>query len=94
MTDHPQRRQPPEPDGPQASDLEPEGPEQRGVPDEEPDPMQLEAARLLANDARPTLREQGFDDEQILAWATTFTAWFGSGDADQFLAWIDEQQRR
>ncbi len=94
MTDHPERPHPPEPDDPTPPDLEPARPEEEGVPDEEPDAMQLEAAHLLANKARPTLREQGFDDEQIRAWATTYTAEFGSGDVDRFLAWIDEEQQR
>ena len=94
MTDHPERPQPPEPDEPAPPDLEPARPEEEGVPDEEPDAMQLEAAHLLANKARPTLHEQGFDDEQIRAWATTFTAQFGSGDVARFLAWIDEEQQR
>ncbi|MGM0618383.1 MAG: hypothetical protein ACQEUI_09620 [Actinomycetota bacterium] len=94
MAEQPDRPHPPEPDDPTSLDLEPAGPEEEGVPDDEPDAMQLEAARLLANEARPGLHEQGFDDEQILAWATTFTARFGSGDVDQFLTWIEEQERQ
>lgn len=93
MTEHPERPHPPEPDENTPPDLEPARPEEEGVPDEQPDAMQLEAARLLANEARATLHEQGFDDEQILAWATTFTAEFGSGSVAQFLAWIDEEER-
>jgi hypothetical protein len=92
MTEHPERPHPPEPDGPEPPQLEPSRPEEEGVPDEQPDAMQVEPARLLANQARPSLHEQGFDDEQIRAWATTFTARFGSGDVDRFLAWIDEEQ--
>ena len=95
MSDHfPERKQPPEPADEMPPDLDPARPEEEGVPDKEPDPMQLEAARLLANKARPTLREQGFEDEQILAWATTFTEEFGSGDAARFLTWIAEEQQR
>ena len=94
MTDHPERPHPPEPDASGPGELEPAEPEEEGVPDEEPDAMQLQAARLLANEARPTLHAQGFDDEQILAWATTYTAWFGSGDVDHFLAWIDEEEQQ
>jgi hypothetical protein len=100
MTEHAERAhppepdspKPPEPDSPKPPDLDPARPEDEGVPDEQPDAMQVEPARLLANEARPTLHEQGFDDEQIRAWATTFTARFGSGDVDRFLAWIDEEQ--
>jgi hypothetical protein len=93
MTEHADRPRPPEPDGSTPPDLEPARPEKEGVPDDEPDAMQLEAAQLLANKSRPTLRQQGFDDEQIRAWATTFTARFGSGDVDRFLAWIDREQQ-
>jgi len=94
MSDFPERPRPPEPEGSSPPDLEPARPEEEGVPDKEPDAMQLEGARLLAGKARPVLREQGFEDDQIRAWATTFIAEFGSGDVDRFLAWIDEEQQR
>ncbi len=89
-----ERQRPPEPEDRVAPDLEPAHPEETGVPDEVPDAMQIEAANLLANKARSILRDQGFNDEQIDAWATTYTAEFGSGDVHQFLAWIAEEQQR
>jgi hypothetical protein len=91
--DLPDRPEPPEPRD-EVPDLEPARPEEEGVPDRSTDPMQLEPARLLANDARVHLRDQGFDDEQILAWATTYVAEYGSGGVEEFLAWIDEAQDR
>lgn len=90
-TDAPDER-PPEPAPDRGSQVDPTGPEAQGVPDIQPDPMDLEGARLLANDARPALHAEGFDDEQIDAWATTYTARFGSGDTERFLAWIEEEQ--
>jgi hypothetical protein len=92
QSDAPATPPPPPSDG--EPDVEPTRPEAQGVPDASPDPMDLEAARLLANEARPTLHAQGFDDEQIDAWATTYTARFGSGDTDRFLAWIETEQSR
>lgn len=94
MTDSPQPPRPPQPESSAPPDLEPARPEDEGVPDEQPDPMQLEGARLLASTAREELRSQGFEEDQILAWATTYTAEFGSGDRDHFLAWIDAEQER
>jgi hypothetical protein len=91
--DHlPDRPEPPEPRG-GTPDLTPAEPEQEGVREEAPDQMQYEAARMLANDAKPRLHGQGFDDDQIRAWASTYVAEFGSGSVDEFLAWIDAEQR-
>ncbi len=94
MSDAAERPRPPEPEDASPPDLEPARPEEEGVPDKRPDAMQIEAARLLAAKARELLHEQGFDDEQIHAWATTYTAEFGSGDVDRFLAWIATEQQR
>lgn len=89
----PDRPAPPEPRA-GTPDLAPREPEQEGVVEEMPDQMQYEAARLLANHAKPQLHDQGFDDEQIRSWANTYVAEFGSGSVDDFLAWIDAEQRR
>jgi len=72
---------------------EPVDPEQVGVAEEVPDLPNIEGARLLGNDARERLRADGFDDEQIDAWAETFVAEVGSGTVEQFVAWIARQQR-
>ena len=54
--------------------------------------MQLEGARVLADDAKPLLEGKGFTDDQIRRWADTYIAEVGSGDVESFIAWIDQQQ--
>lgn len=71
---------------------EPGRPAEHGVQEREPDPMQLEAARLLANDARTRLHDAGFDDDAIERWAITYVAEQGPGDVEGFLTWIDRRQ--
>ena len=68
-------------------------PEDVGVAEEVPELMQIEGARTLGNDARERLHADGFDDEQIDAWAETFIAEVSSGTVDQFVAWIARQER-
>jgi hypothetical protein len=82
----------PQPDDPPISELEPADPEEVGVEPETPDAMQLEAARLLANDARAELRDRGFDDRQIDRWANTYVAEHGTGDLGTFLSWVARQE--
>ncbi|MBV8981844.1 MAG: hypothetical protein JO086_13150 [Acidimicrobiia bacterium] len=76
------------------SDLTPEEPHEAGVPERLADPSHEEGARILADEARDTLREQGFTDEQIREWAETYIAEEGSGDVDAFVAWIAARERR
>ena len=83
----------PQPADPSRADPQPADPEQVGVEPETPDMMQVEAARLLANDARDQLRDRGFDDRQIDRWANTYVAEHGSGDLDTFLAWVAREER-
>ena len=71
----------------------PERPRDAGVPEIEPAELgQYEGASLLANDARERLRADGFTDSQIGRWAETFIAERSSGTADEFVAWIIEQE--
>lgn len=73
---------------------EPGDPEEYGVESETPDLAQIEAARLLANDARQQLRARGFSDEQIRHWAETFVAEEGgTADLPDFLDWIESRER-
>jgi hypothetical protein len=73
----------------------PESPRDAGVAETGPDELgQHESASLLANEARERLRADGFTDSQIGRWAETFIAERGSGDADEFVAWIIEQENR
>lgn len=70
-------------------------PEEHGVPTETPDLAQIEAARLLANDARGELGAAGFTDDQIRHWAETFVdERGGSADLADFLTWIEERESR
>ena len=72
----------------------PTDPEDVGVREEIPDLGNIEGARLLGNEARRRLHADGFDDEQIDAWAETFIAEVGSGDVDEFVAWISRREGR
>jgi hypothetical protein len=72
----------------------PEDPEDAGVREKVPDLPNIEGARLLGNDARGRLHADGFDDEQIDAWAETFIAEVGSGDVDEFVDWIARREGR
>lgn len=73
---------------PKTARPEPVRPSEVGVSEREPEPMQIEAARLLANDAKPRLHTAGFDDEQIREWANAYIAQHGGGDVDGFVRWI------
>jgi hypothetical protein len=88
-------RRPADPDAASSApaDPAPADPEKVGVRPETPDAMQLEAARLLANDARDELRDRGFGDQQIDEWAKTYVAEHGSGDVPTFVAWIAQTER-
>lgn len=73
---------------------DPGAPEEYGIESETPDLAQIEAARLLANDARQQLNARGFSDEQIRLWAETYVAEEGgSADLPDFFNWIDSQER-
>jgi len=73
----------------------PERPRDAGVRETEPAELgQYEGASLLANDARERLRADGFTDSQIERWAETYIAERSSGSADEFVAWIIEQENR
>jgi hypothetical protein len=71
---------------------EPERPEESGVEAEQPDLMQVEATRLLVNDAMPRLAAIGFDRRQALEWARAYIVDQGSGDVDSFVSWIERRQ--
>jgi hypothetical protein len=74
------------------NDIEPERPEESGVEEATPPTMQVEGARVLADDAKPLLEGKGFTDEQIRRWADTYITEVGSGDVDSFVVWIDRHQ--
>lgn len=74
------------------ADPTPERPQDAGVRKKTPDPMDIEAAEILANKARDRLEGRGFTEDQVSQWAETFIAEQDSGDVDQFIAWIDARQ--
>lgn len=77
------------------TDPRPREPEEAGVPKKTPDEMQVEAAHLLANDAKGRLEPQGFSDDQIKQWADTFLAEGNvTADVDGFVAWIERREKR
>ncbi|MGH2775849.1 MAG: hypothetical protein ACRDJT_10530 [Actinomycetota bacterium] len=76
------------------NDIEPERPGEAGVEEATPPTMQVEGARVLADDAKPLLESKGFSDDQIRRWADTYIAEVGSGDVNSFVAWIDERQEQ
>ncbi|HZK51072.1 MAG TPA: hypothetical protein VFD47_05880 [Actinomycetota bacterium] len=76
------------------NDIEPERPKEAGVEEATPPTMQVEGARVLADDARPLLEGKGFSDDQIRRWADTYIAEVGSGDVNSFVAWIGDRQER
>lgn len=82
----------PDEQAPSAPDPRPGEPEDHGVRSREPEPMQLEPAKLLANDARSELQARGFDDRDIDEWAKTYVDEVGAGDVPTFIAWIDARQ--
>lgn len=73
--------------------LQPEEPRDAGVSEAQPDVSHVEAARLLADQARDRLEGQGFDDEEVRKWAEAYTRERESGDVDDFVAWIARQER-
>ena len=75
------------------TDLTPEQPHEAGVPERTADAHHTEGARILADEARERLTERGFSDKQIREWAETYIAQKGTGDVDDLIAWIAEQER-
>jgi hypothetical protein len=77
-------------------DLVPDNPEDVGVDEPELATVEIEGARLLGNEARGRLREAGFDDDEIDAWANAYYASAAGGadegDVDGLIAWIGAEQ--
>jgi hypothetical protein len=74
-------------------DLQPEETREAGVSEAEPDASHVEAARLLADQARERLRRQGFDDDEIRRWAEAYAREQRSGDVDDLIEWIARRER-
>ena len=82
---------PRDPDPPErAQDVDKQEP---GTPAEAPEPqgMEVESARLLANEARPTLGAEGYADLRIDELASAFIARNVGQGTEEFLRWAREQ---
>jgi hypothetical protein len=69
-----------------ASDIDKQDPV---TPDSAPEPVapEVESARLLANQARSTLRAEGFSDERVDELASAFIAKDVGTTIDEFIRW-------
>ena len=74
----------------------PDMPEDVGVAEPELETTEIEGARLLGNEARARLRADGFDDDEIDAWANAYyvapDGGSDEGDVDGLVAWIAKEQ--
>jgi hypothetical protein len=57
----------------------------------QPQAAEVESARLLANHARPRLRDAGLSDDEIGRLADEFIARDRGEDLDTFVAWAGER---
>jgi hypothetical protein len=88
---HPQGDLPREPDPPaRAQDV---GKQDVATPDDAPEPTapEVESARLLANEVRPVLGAEGFDDQRIDELASAFIAKDVGEGAEEFVRWARSQ---
>lgn len=77
-------------------DIFPESPRAEGLERPELRTVEVEGARLLANEARERLRRDGFGDDQIDAWAITFytrpEGGRDEGSVDDLVAFIHAEE--
>lgn len=81
---------------PPADDVTPEFPGEEGVAEPELPEVDVEGARLLANEARDRLRPDGFTDDEIDAWTRAYfessVGGRGEGDVEGLVAFIEAEQ--
>jgi hypothetical protein len=70
----------------------PDRPEDEGLSEPELPEVDIEGARLLANEARPRLTARGFDDDEIEAWVRLYFEQQHEGSVDGLLAFIADEQ--
>ncbi|MCU0311921.1 MAG: hypothetical protein MUE36_13370 [Acidimicrobiales bacterium] len=70
----------------------PERPEDEGLSEPELPEVDVEGARLLANEARVRLHADGFTDSEIDAWVRVYFEQGHDGDVDGLLAFIETEQ--
>lgn len=80
-----------------ADDVTPDRPSDDGVIEPELRQVDVEGARLLANEARDRLRPDGFTDDEIDAWTRAYfesdAGGQGEGDVDGLVAFIEAEQQ-
>ena len=72
--------------------VHPDVPEQEGLTEPELPEVDVEGARLLANEARDRLHADGFDDDQIDAWVRVYFEQGHEGSVDGLVAFIASEQ--
>jgi hypothetical protein len=72
--------------------VQPDRPEQEGLAEPELPQVDVEGARLLANEARGRLRADGFDDDEIDAWVRVYFEQGHEGTVDGLVAFIAAEQ--
>ncbi|HEY6532875.1 MAG TPA: hypothetical protein VIY72_11255 [Acidimicrobiales bacterium] len=72
--------------------VDPERPEDEGLAEPELPEVDIEGARLLANEARARLRGDGFDDDAIDAWVRVYFEKDHEGSVDGLIAFIEAEQ--
>jgi hypothetical protein len=76
-----------DPDG-----INPESPESEGLAEPELPIEDVEGARLLANEARGRLHDDGFDDDEIEAWVRVYFEQDHEGTVEGLVAFIRAEQ--
>ena len=72
--------------------VQPDLPEEEGLVEPELPEVDVEGARLLANEARGRLQGQGFDDDEIEAWVRVYFEQDHEGTVDGLVAFIAREQ--
>lgn len=60
----------------------------------QPEAAEVESARLLADDARPRLRDEGFDDDRIRELADQYIAEDRGTGTAEFIEWARDRGPR
>ena len=72
--------------------VQPEFPEQEGLTEPELPEVDVEGARLLANEARPRLHADGFTDDEIDAWVRVYFEQGHEGTVEGLVAFIAAEE--
>jgi hypothetical protein len=74
-------------------ELEPQAPGEANVSAPSPSIEDEEPARLVENEVRGRLQDEGFTDEQILQWVEAYFKDHTEGSAEEVVEWIGRRQR-